>query len=423
MEAIKSQMQQFYSWLYGPYVKKVSPAYLVAGLDAKGVSKSYSLDSLSQGVTLDAQGHPIRISVAGELQNLEVPMYAKVEVLGSVSWKTMWNGSAMAKSMSQQTQVQMMPLALPLKDVVRVTLPGKVLTLSVGSMDQAQVGAPTDWVSVRRWTTRGVLSFFVHAGLLALLFFLRGVEMPWESATVDLTKTLDKLHEKHKQLQFTDVDVAGFDGSGMNVTEPAPAKVAVQAAAPTRTAKASDARAKAVSSALSGLAAKLSNMNFGAGSFKLNVSNAGSASGQVVAAAQSGLAKGQSTGLNSGLAQMAQGVIGKGMKWGLYGSNGQGVSQREIEEVGNIFRALQAEFRGCYESALLRDESLAVSVNYEGTVQGDGTLGAHTFDLTGTATPDGENLLKSCLATTAHKVRVSTKLTGAKIRNLFVFKS
>ena len=409
MLATKQYFTSIYEWIYGPYVKNIEKVLAVETKQSgsRSVLSAYSLSNARAGISLG----DMSVALVGDLQCLKVPSAAKVEILTYLGWKTLWDGS-LAMPVSDT-----MDLVVSSNSTVRVFSQEQSITFGLRRGQDSGQSAKVDWRDTLIWGLRGIGSFIAHMTLFGLAFYLSGFELPWTSDTLNI----DSLEstEKTQLVQLSASDLGGFDGRGMSIGS------SVQGGGPSANAPGSsakaDARAKAMTSGLSGLAAKLANMNFGIGTLAVNTG--GGDASKSMAAMQAGLSKGQGSSLNAGLEKVAQGVIGKNMKWGLFGSNGQSVSQRDQEEVANIFRALQPEFRNCYESALLRDSELSVLVNYEATIVETGTLDAGNFDVTGTATAEGQKQLTECLSGVLKKVRVGRSLNGVKIKNQFIFKS
>ena len=91
--------------------------------------------------------------------------------------------------------------------------------------------------------------------------------------------------------------------------------------------------------------------------------------------------------------------------------------------LSETFAKKQDQFRGCYESALLQFEELAVTVSFEAEINKEGLISKPHFTLSGRYTPDSQNQLLECLKQTVSKIKVDSKLSGIKIKNQFIFKS
>lgn len=407
MSATKIYLQSIFDYLYGPYQKRLE--FSIQTRTHFTDSKSDEISSLQSGELAKSKvthGN-ITIHFSQGSTILTIPYNSKIETLQNFGWKSIWDGMTSCVSKSPHT-IEINLSGLPnvrIIDAKQITQITKIQTKDPG------FNSGLDWRDSLSWGARGIGSIFAHIALLLVLMNLKNLNLPWDTTTVSIENSA----EEKPSAQVIDVapaQIGDYSGTGL-------AGYGVSAAE--RQQAASDARAKAVSNGLSGLASKLSGISFG--QLNIAVGSGGKGDSKALSAVQSGLSQSQGSGLNNSLEKMAQGIIGKGMKWGMYGGNGQGISQKDQEEVAQIFRSLQAEFRGCYESALMKDESLSVTLNYEATIQATGTLGAGAYDISGSATDEGQKSLTSCLSKVLSRVKVSKNLSGIKVKNQFIFKS
>lgn len=404
MLATKLYFYQLGQTIYGPYQKRVPLMVTVQTSSEHFLMPMSDLSSRKevQGISIE------KINDVSESLLFTVPKGSHVEILGLLGWTTVYNGFKVRNQLGE--------FSFSASGIVRISTIGKdsnesTLVVGVVRGKDQKLLPMMDWRESFNWSARGVGSLLVHLALLGLIFALKDFQIPWPSSTVELQEKLEEKQQEQKLVEVDPAMVGDFDGTGMSMGGDG-GKGGQQS---------SEAKAQAMTSGLSGLANRLSNISFGG---KLNISTGqGGSDSKAVANVAAGLSQGQGSGLNAGLEKMAQGTMGKGMRWGVYGGNGQGISKRDQDELANVFRSLQSEFRGCYESALMKDDSLSVTVNYEGVIQDSGRLGQGAYDFSGTSTDEGQNHLTQCLNGVMSKVKVSKSLNGIKIKNQFIFKS
>jgi hypothetical protein len=187
-------------------------------------------------------------------------------------------------------------------------------------------------------------------------------------------------------------------------------------------AKAQADRAAKITSRVSGLAERLSRMDLSG--LKIKVGN-GSMSGDISAAlgkvgSQGGVGNGQ--GLSGRIQSLGAGKIGGNMQWNLVGQAGTSISNRDQEMLVRAMRALQDDFRDCYEKALLIDESMAVTVQMAAVVLSSGRLANPAYEIEGRSTPQSESSLTACMTKVLSTVKAGKTLVGVTVKNQIIFK-
>ncbi len=112
-----------------------------------------------------------------------------------------------------------------------------------------------------------------------------------------------------------------------------------------------------------------------------------------------------------------------GERTSLFSGASGAMQDKDGELVADVFRGLQEEFRACYETALLTDPSIAVTLDLDVQVQGNGKLGTGRYEPHGVFNEKSIGALERCVQGVLGKVQLPPRIGGAKIRKQFIFKS
>lgn len=407
MLATKHFVENIFHWVYGPYRKRYSSVVRLEHCVHLGSSKakSYAIAEAQKGIQ---EGAVCIVNEASAFR-ITIPPKARLDVFSGFSWKTIWNGS-----LATTTSAASLELKVAANKPIRVQMNDETWTWAV--FEEREL-ATSSWLTkvniivALRWLQNFMGSGLLHVAAFALLLLGQRFELPWMTNPVEVSleqKNQPVAVEIMTQQQASEND---FAGHGLSL-----AASAAQAAA------ALEAKAQSVAQGLSGIAARMSRIALGVGSqhdADSKVAMGNSTLGAL--AAKLGLAKG--TAARAELQKIGNGGIKNKMGWDLYGAPGTVISLKEQEQLADIFRSLQGDFRNCYESALLKDSELSVNVQYEAEILSSGTLGDPAYAITGRATSVGEESLKSCLTSVLRRVRVGSKLSGMRVKNEFIFRS
>lgn len=385
-----------YDTVYGPYRKRY-PTRLVVAVPAANPGL------MSAALT----GHNIRISVASE---------SKVEVLSWRGWITVWGGSK-AKIVTNAPQ-QQIEFEIPASDLIRVTsADGKSVGLAGLKEDHPSLLSsllPTamNLKASLKWFSNTLQSTALHVLFVVALLVSNHVSV------LDLLHISSKLKDAQTNPEPVPIEMVQLQnqGSEFNGRSISPDFSNGQTAQLKM-----EQKNQRVIDKLTNLVGRLSAIKLPSSNGSMVVSAVDKDGGSHSLLAR--MEQGKDASVSGNLKALTSGKAGDNMRWQLYAKGGRELSLRDQEQVIELFKSLQPSFRACYESALLKEETLSVTVQYESEVTGDGRLGLPRYAVEGKSTPQSESALTGCITNVLSKEKVSKNLSGVKIRNQFIFRS
>lgn len=406
MLAVRLRLGNVFELVRGPFHKR-GRAY-VRVETAYGIQE-LSIDEARAGSDI-ADG--LRVGIAGGRFHLTLPAEACLEQLGALTSRTLWRGSHVTIE-TADPGARSLALSVPVKSTLRITLGTEkwILALAHARPEACEPRAAT-------LSPRGFLlklfdftrSIGVHAAFLLVAAVAGNVlNIPWLQLKPETAETDPVPVQVMQPIVFEQSSESDFAGRGL-----------VQAPAPDPGAAATK-KAEKINTKLSSLVSRMSRLNFG-NIGKTAEGRDGSVTNAMLDALRGRIGKVRGADLRDNFKILGQGS-GKNSNWNLFGDARNDVSAKDLERVAEIFRSMQEDFRGCYESALLKFNALSVVVQYESEVTGDGRLGSPAYSMSGKSDAASESALKSCLTRVLNQVSLGKSLSGARIRNQFIFRS
>lgn len=392
------------NWIRGPYRVQGEKYVAVQGAQARKIA----LADLRSGAEL-APGVTLKSRASGDWV-LSLPGTGSVSRLGLVGSRTVWDGAAGASLLS--------PEALELKlsstrayAVSAVDSKGQRTRVSFGlRADALTSGWAWNGKSISRSALYTLAAIAIHMALLMVpgaMDRLRAL-FPQIGPLAPLAELAEAPIPIEEQVVAPEGEGNDFGGSYSLMTDSE------------RAAKSAEKAAASVQKNLGGVLSRLSGLKVNAPAGARNAPESGFM----------GALKGLTARLGSGAGGTAsaafqfvgQGKVG-GSNAALFADPSKSLNNRDFEEALDAFRRSQGAARDCYEKALLKDENLAVLVDYEGMVSSGGRLGGHRYGISGEGSDEAQNQLKSCMNGVLDRVQMKPRLGGAKLKYQFIFKS
>jgi hypothetical protein len=410
MLALRERVLQSIGSVYGPYRKRGESFLRIEGTALAKSEARVSLEALQAGHEIDGF---FSVRLTEDRLQLDVPANAKLMVSRFMGWKTAFDGGIVQMSSSQRVE-----LHVARDELVRLESGKKQWTFVLSedwSVPAKSIG--NGWFNIRG-LLNGIKSLsqsvFTHA-LLALLiaYFGNQFQLPWLSKQNDAKEQAAQEPVKSVPVEVLVASAEGdFSGKGISVLSPEEA------------AKVAEAKAQKIAGGISALVSKISKISLtqiGAPTTKM--AGRDQQANAAVNSIASRIGEMRKSDLKGNFQAIGSGNVGKSSYWDVYGQAGKSFSSKDLDEVAELFRSLQEQFRGCYETALLKYENLSVTVQYEAEVGESGRLGAPAFSTTGNSNPESEAILQGCLSKVLGSAKFKKSLGGARIRNQFIFKS
>jgi hypothetical protein len=401
MLAIRRRWTSAFELAWGPYQKRGAKVLSVQATD--GLTK-VSLEALQEGASV-APGCTVRL--CGEQLLVSLPARARLSAVALVGSRTIWDGTA--AMLMQPT----LGIRLPATQTLRLENNGSswIFGLSYERPAAEQV-AGSGFRPLLKEVGNILQSGLFHAALVVVVGVCGNyIHLPWLSPNETPVQEEQRISAVQKQqpVEVLTSSDSEFNGRGL-VTATAEQVAQVQ-----------EKRQQKIATGLSDLVAKMAKV--AVGNLGHMAVAQGTAGGSAVTSLTNQMGQMRKTDLRDNFKFVGQGTAGKDSKWDLSADKSKQVSAKDLEQVSDVFRSLQESFRGCYESALLKYEALAVAVQYEAEVTESGRLGEAAFSISGKSNGESESALKGCLSKVLHRVNLNKNLSGVRIRNQFVFRS
>lgn len=400
------------NWIVGPYRAR-GERYLAVRSDGK--AQRIELGCAKRGTQV-APGVWVRLTHKGGAESFEitVPTAARVQGLRVLGSEIFWNGLGHAHALEQQT----LRFAVPASGAYAISWRGEQASLPVHRLrialqsDRIPLALDADPKALGRGGLYLAMAVVFHLAVLTIpgmVDRLRGM-----FPDTALLAPLAEWSKPPVPIETAPIEVSSesdFAGSYSLLS------------ASERAGQQAEKAAKSVQKSMGSMISRLSSLAQGKGGVAKNTDSAKSTG---LMGALSGLRAQLGSNLGGSAAAefkyVAKGKVGAESAT-LFGSTTQALGARDMDEILAAFRGAQEAFRGCYESALLKDENMSVSVDYESTVAASGRLGPGSYGMVGQSTDDGERMLKGCLEQVLTRIKISPRFGGAKIQYQFMFKS
>lgn len=412
--ASKQKLYRLLDSIHGSYRKRFTQMFFIEETVAgKKQTHTLGLGELATGKTL---GTGFQISSNGSKLNFTVPRQATVKKASLLGWSIIWDGKK-----SLLTGTDTLSFEVNTTDTITVSLGDASWCLGIQE-DRPSLAAslgseiPTA-AAMAHWFKQIAKSGVAHAALLTLVLYGARMDFLWNLFKHNEPETVPVEQVQMPAPTEMDLEVLALktlesEFNGRNVTLDGIVD----------RAKLSEQKSEKIANRINNALAKLGNISLEGLKFS-GVQKSAQDPNAAADSLKNRMGQGQNVDLSATFKSGLKGLTSKPFQWDTSATGGKSISLKEQEEVANIFRSMHDQFRGCYESALLKDESLSVTVLFESIVSGSGVLGEPTLQVSGNSTPEGEKALNQCLTGLIHRIKVSKNLSGIKIKNQFIFRS
>lgn len=412
--ASKQRFYQALDFVNGHYRKHWEKTFFIEETqEAKHSVLTVPLNQLSTGQTLSSN---LSVSAREQRLHFQVPKNAVVRKAAFFGWNVIWDGKKTALTGSDT-----LAFDVSNKDLIEVTVDDATWRMSIQearpSFFASFAETLPDFGSLWRWFVQITKSGVTHALLLSLVLYGARLDFLWDflknkEAEVVPVEQVQTPPPTPIELEVLALESLRSEFNGRNVTLDGIVD---------RT-QLSEQKSQKISDKINNTLSKLGNISLSGLHFS-GIQKSAQDPNAAAASLRNKLGQGQNVDLSATFKSGLKGLAAKPFELDTSSASGKSISLKEQEEVANIFRSMQDQFRGCYESALLKDESLSVTVLFESIVSGSGILSEPALQVSGTSTPEGQKSLNQCLAGLIRKIKVSKNLSGIKIKNQFIFRS